>query len=42
MILDSVEFIVFFVAVLALYRITRTVRLQNGLLLVASHVFYGA
>ncbi len=42
MLFNSVEFIAFCVVVLTLYRLARTVRLQNALLLVASYLFYGA
>ncbi|HED66763.1 MAG TPA: MBOAT family protein [Planctomycetes bacterium] len=42
MLFNSIDFIVFFVIVLALYRVVRPLRWQNLLLLVASYMFYGA
>jgi alginate O-acetyltransferase complex protein AlgI len=42
MLFNSVDFILFFIVVLTLYRLVRGVRLQNALLLVASYWFYGA
>jgi D-alanyl-lipoteichoic acid acyltransferase DltB (MBOAT superfamily) len=42
MLFNSIDFLVFFAIVLALYRVVRPLRLQNGLLLLASYVFYGA
>ena len=41
MLFNSLEFVVFFLVVLALYAVMRH-RAQNTLLLVASYVFYGA
>jgi len=42
MFFNSVDFIVFFVVVLVMVRLVRTLRAQNALLLVASYWFYGA
>lgn len=42
MVFNSITFVVFFAAVLALYRVLPTWRAKKAMLLVASYVFYGA